>query len=223
MKRLLCPILALMAVLLLASCENYETYGDKKAKERDAISKFIATRNIKVIDESTFKARGEVTDVSSNEFVRLSRTGVYMQIVRKGCGDMLEENRRVNILCRFVEYDVLNDSLQLCNNESYYFYNTSLGSYIDASQYVDKMSVVRSGTTLTGSFVEGIMAMFHTSSTAVPAGWLVPLNYVNIGRPEKAGDEIAKVKIIVPHSQGTADASSTVTPFYYEITYERER
>jgi hypothetical protein len=51
----------------------------------------------------------------------------------------------------------------------------------------------------------------------------VPLNYVKIGRPENEGEETAKVRLIVPHSQGTADASSSVTPYYYEITYQRER
>ena len=49
----------------------------------------------------------------------------------------------------------------------------------------------------------------------------MPLNYVNVGRPEKEDDEVAKVRLIVPHSQGTADASSSVYPCYYEITYER--
>ena len=60
------------------------------------------------------------------------------------------------------------------------------------------------------------------SSTSVPAGWLVPLTYVNIGRPVEDDDEIAKVRLIVPHSQGTVDASSSVFPCYYEITYERD-
>lgn len=223
MKRLIYPILMLLAVVLYTSCEKYETYGDKKAKERQAIEKFIANRGIKVIDEATFKAQGETTRLDDNEFVKLTRTGVYMQIVREGCGSMLENNRRVNLLCRFSEYDVLNDSLLLCNNEQYYFYNSSVGQYVDGTQYLDKMSVQRNGTTITGSFVEGLMMMFHTSSSAVPAGWLVPLNYINVGRPENADQEIAKVRLIVPHSQGTADASSSVLPFYYEITYVREK
>jgi len=223
MKRLIYPILMLLAVLLYGSCQKYETYGDKKAKEREAIDKFITKRGIKVIDEATFKAQGETTDVDENEFVKLTRTGVYMQIVREGCGSMLESNRRVNLLCRFSEYDVLNDSLLLCNNEQYYFYHSGLGQYVDGTQYLDKMSVMRNGTTITGSFVEGLMLMFHSSSSAVPAGWLVPLNYISVGRPSDSSQEIAKVNLIVPHSQGTADASSNVMPFYYEITYVREQ
>ena len=79
----------LLAVVFFASCESYETYGDKKAKERDAIDRFITEHNIKVIDENTFKAQGNTTNVDENEFVKLSRTGVYMQIERDGCGEML--------------------------------------------------------------------------------------------------------------------------------------
>lgn len=224
MKRLIYPILVLLAVVLFyASCQSYETYGDKKAKERDAIDKFITKRGIRVIDETTFNARGKVTNVDDNEFVKLTRTGVYMQIVRKGCGEPLEENRRVNLLCRFSEWDILNDSLLLCNNEAYYFYSKSSGGYIDATQYVDKMSVLRSGTSYQGSFVDGMMLLFHSTSSAVPSGWLVPLNYISVGRPKSVDDEIAKVRLIVPHSQGTAEASANVMPFYYEITYEREK
>jgi hypothetical protein len=86
------------------------------------------------------------------------------------------------------------------------------------------MSVKRTGTTITASFVTGMMLNMHGAT--VPAGWLVPLNYVYIGRPNPAGDlddEVSKVRLIVPHSQGTADASGNVYPCYYEITYERAK
>jgi hypothetical protein len=212
----------LLAVVFFASCESYETYGDKKAKERDAIDRFITEHNIKVIDENTFKAQGNTTNVDENEFVKLSRTGVYMQIERDGCGEMLEDNKVVNILCRFLEYNILADSLLICNDKQYYVYNTKMG-VIDCSQYVDKMSVKRTGTTITATFIEGMMLLYHSSSASVPSGWLVPLNYIKVGRPENDGDQIAKVRLIVPHSQGTADASSSVYPCYYEITYVREK
>ena len=171
---------------------------------------------------SQFKAQGETTNLADNEYVRLDRSGVYMQIVRKGCGSQLEENKMVNLLCRFSEYNIKADSLLILNNRQYMLYDYTLGQAIDVSQYVDKMSVTRSGTTFTASFVTGMMMRYHSSSS-VPAGWLVPLNYINIGRPESPDDEIAKVRLIVPHSQGTADASSSVYPCYYEITYVREK
>ena len=185
MKKFSYIIALLMAVVVFAGCENYETYSDMKKKEQDAIEAFIAEHGIQVIDQTTFEAQGNKTDLASNQFVKFTRNGVYMQIVRE---------------------------------------LSSLGTGIDVSQYLDKMSVVRTGTTLTASFLSGMMYQYH-GSTSVPGGWLVPLNYVKIGRPDPAreDDETAKVRLIVPHSQGTADASSSVTPYYYEITYERER
>ena len=90
MKRLIFPILALLAMIVLASCENYETYGDKKAKERDAIEKYISKEGIRVISEEQFKTQGETTNVADNEYVKMNRTAVYKQIVRKACGEKLE-------------------------------------------------------------------------------------------------------------------------------------
>lgn len=222
MKKFTYLILVLVAVVTYTSCEKYETYGDKKAKERSAISRFISEENIKVISESEFKAKGETTDTAANEYVKLDRTGVYMQIRRKGCGSKLEEGTPVTLLCRFVEYNIMEDTLMVTNSVPFYFYSQTLGQYIDASQFVDKMSVTRTGTTFTASFVTGMMLMYHSSSASVPAGWLVPLSYINVGRPNSEEDEIAEVRLIVPHSQGTVDASSSVFPCYYEITYVRE-
>ncbi len=216
-------MLLLFGTVLFASCESYETYGDKKAKERNAINRFISERGIKVISETVFNAQGQTTSVEDNEYVRLNNSGVYMQIQRKGCGSKLEENKTVNLLCRFMEYNIMEDSVVVANDQTYYMYNNQTGQYVDCSQYVDKMSVKRSGTTITASFIEGMMLRIHSSSSSVPSGWLVPLNYINVGRAEKEGEEIAKVSIIVPHSQGTYDATQYVYPCYYEITYEREK
>ena len=223
MKRLIYPILMVFCAVFYMSCDNDETYGDKKAKERDAINNFISKNGIQVIDENQFESQGLTTDTAKNQYVRMSRTGVYMQIVRKGCGSKLEENKSVNVLCRFTEYNILADSLLLSNLMPFYIYDASVGSYMDVSQYYDKMNVSRKGTTITASFVTGLMMRYHSSSSSVPAGWLIPLNYINIGRPESENDEIALVRLIVPHSQGTADASSSVYPCHYEITYVREK
>lgn len=224
MKSKTIAALLLGVVLILCSCQDYETYGDKKAKEREAISRFLSQQNIKVISETTFKEQGETTDTTANEYVYLNRNGVYMQIRRKGCGDKLEEGKTATVLCRFMEYNILADSMLVRNDIPYFIYNSYLGQVIDCSQYVDKMSVLRSGTTFTASFLAGgMMYMYHSTSTSVPTGWLVPLNYINIGRPDKEGEETAKVRLIVPHSQGTADASSSVYPCFYEIQYEQAR
>ena len=220
MNKNIYTLLFVFAMMGLASCNDYETYADLKEKEQSAISNFISREGIQVIDESTFKNQGETTDTTRNQFVHMSRTGVYMQIVRKGCGSPLEDKKSISLLCRFMEKNLLTDSILIRNDQKSSFYVTSLGRYIDTSQYVDKMYVTRNGTTITAMFESGMMQTYH-SSTSVPGGWLVPLNYINVGRPEKEGDQIAKVRLIVPHSQGTADASSTVFPCYYEISYER--
>lgn len=86
MKRFFIACLTLTAIMFVSSCNDYETYAEQTEKERNAIREFIADRNINVITEATFKEQGNTTDVSKNEFVLFDNTGVYMQIVRKGCG-----------------------------------------------------------------------------------------------------------------------------------------
>lgn len=209
----------LLCMVLLTGCEDYETYADKKEKEQDAISRFISNENIQVISESTFNAQGQRTDIASNQFVRFERNGVYMQIVRQGCGQQLEEKKNVTLLCRFLEKNLLTDSV-LIRNDVRAFITMSGTGQINVSEYLDKMTVQRNGTTISASFVSGMMYQYH-GSASVPAGWLVPLNYVKVGYPENDGDEVSKVRLIVPHSQGTSDASANVVPCYYEITYQR--
>lgn len=209
----------LLCMVLLTGCEDYETYADKKEKEQDAISRFISNENIQVISESTFNAQGQRTDLASNQYVRFERNGVYMQIVRQGCGQKLEEKKNVTLLCRFLEKNLLTDSV-LIRNDVRAFITMSGTGQINVSEYLDKMTVQRNGTTISASFVSGMMYQYH-GSASVPAGWLVPLNYVKVGYPENDGDEVSKVRLIVPHSQGTGDASANVVPCYYEITYQR--
>lgn len=219
MRRIYSLLLLFSGILLLTGCNNGETYSDLKDAERDAISRYISNNNIKVIDESQFTSQGETTDISKNEYVYLSKSGVYMQIVRKGCGSKVKEDESLEILCRFSEYNIKQDAL-LVRNDAPYYVKISNVTY-DYSSAPDKMTVERVGSSFTGTFVSGAMYTTH-GSAAVPAGWLVPLLYVNVGRPQEDGDEVAKVRLIVPHSQGTVDASSSVYPCYYEITYERD-
>jgi hypothetical protein len=220
MKKYSYIIALLMAVVVFAGCEKYETYSDMKKKEQDAIQRFISEEGIQVIDQTTFEAQGNKTDLAKNQFVKFTRNGVYMQIIREGCGTKLEEDKTVNVLCRFMEKNIKTGEVVVRNDV--HASMSSIGTGIDVSQYLDKMSVLRVGTTITASFISGMMFRYH-GSASVPGGWLVPLNYVKIGRPENEGEETAKVRLIVPHSQGTADASSSVIPCYYELTYQRER
>lgn len=212
-------MLLAMVVSLFAACNDYETYSDLKKKERQAISKFLVDSAINVISEKQFEEQGQTTDLKKNQYVLLDKSGVYMQIIRKGCGQQVESGKTVNVLCRFSETNILTDSMLIRNDIVGTIYMN--GQYIDVSQYVDKMTVQRNGSTFQASFVSGMMQLYHGTSS-VPSGWLVPLLYINVGRPLQEGDEIAKVKLIVPHSQGTQTASQSVFPAFYVITYQRD-
>lgn len=212
-------MLLAMVVSLFAACNDYETYSDLKKKERQAISKFLVDSAINVISEKQFEEQGQTTDLKKNQYVLLDKSGVYMQIIRKGCGQQVESGKTVNVLCRFSETNILTDSMLIRNDIVGTIYMN--GQYIDVSQYVDKMTVQRNGSTFQASFVLGMMQLYHGTSS-VPSGWLVPLLYINVGRPLQEGDEIAKVKLIVPHSQGTQTASQSVYPAFYVITYQRD-
>lgn len=204
MKKSLFSLLILAGLVFLGACSDYETYGELKEKERDAIAQFIKDSAITVISESKFLEQDSTTDLSRNEFVYLNKSAVYMQIVRKGDGRPLEEGKSINLLCRFLELNIRLETV-LYNQYSYVYQD-------------DVMNVQRAGSTYTASFISG--KMYQNYGASVPAGWLVAFNYLNIGRSTA---NLAKVRLIVPHSQGHSTASSNVYPYYYEITFQRER
>lgn len=219
MKRLLHLVLAAFVVSIsmftAMSCNDGETYAEMKEKEKKAIEQFIANNSmigtIKVISEEQFSAQGYNTNIDKNEFVLFNNDGIYMQIVRKGEGQTMQEmamERKDStitkpLLCRFFEYDIENADTTYSN-----LYTPSV---------VDKMQCTYShySRSFTASFTEG--RMYAAYGSVVPQGWLKPLNYIRLTR--EAGKE-AKVRIIVPHSSGTANASGYVLPFYYEISYQ---
>lgn len=205
MKKTFLFFMALCCLTALVACDDTETYGDKKDKERSMIREFIAKNKINVIDEPQFHQQGDITNLDRNEYVYLTNTGVYMQIVRKGCGTKLQDGENCDLLMRFYE---------LCLADSTIRYN-------DTDSYnLDIMNVRKSGSTLYASFTLGLMLSVYGES--VPAGLLVPFNYICVGRPRTADEEIAKVRLIVPHSQGHSVATSYVYPYYYEITFQRK-
>jgi hypothetical protein len=214
MKKILFIMIALAAVL--SSCNDYETYGDKKEKERNAIAKFISDRSIVVISEDQFNQQGYTTNVERNEFVKLDKSGVYMQIQRPGCGTALQDGESTRLVCRFLEYDILQDTTTIGNDMPYMYYKGQ-----SVATLPDVIQVSRTSGSYTASFESGLMYLVYQSAS-VPSGWLVPLSYIKVGRPQALTDECAKVRLIVPHSQGHANASSNVNPYYYEVTYQRE-
>lgn len=201
-KPVFISLLALFAVLL-CSCEDYETYAEQKEKEKAHIEDYIKRNGIHVIDMETFEDNGYMTDTAKNEFVLFEDKGVYMQIVRKGEGEMMKDGDRVVFMPRYLEY------------------NIASGDTISGNLYastLDKFTCERKGDTFSASFTQGYMYGIYGS--VVPSGWLLPLSYVNLGRPN---DKAAKVRLIVPHSEGTSVAAQYVYPTYYEITYIPER
>ena len=59
-------------------------------------------------------------------------------------------------------------------------------------------------------------------NATVPNGWLTPLSFVRIGR-QTSDEGIAKVRLILPHSEGQSDATTNVYPCFYEISYQEMR
>jgi len=206
MKKIVFAIIAIVGLTIFGSCNDYETYGDKKDKERENISKFISDSAFVIISEEQFHQQGDST--GPKEFVYLTNNGVYLQIVRRGCGEAIKDGEQLNLLCRFYEMNI-NDTTKGITNAYYYVF-----SY-------DRMYVSRTGSTYTASFTEGKMA--STYGATVPSGWLAPLPYIKVGRQVNENDELAYVRLIVPHTQGHAVATSYVYPYYYEITFQRER
>jgi len=219
MKRFAYIIISLIAlcssIATISSCNDGETYAEMKEKEKKAIAAFIKDNDmvgpITVITESEFTAHGNVTDVDRNEFVLFEDDGVYMQIVRPGegrtmddmAGDFPDTTVNKTILCRFFEFDIENADT---------IYTNALSPSI-----VDKMLVKysRYSRSFEGTFTNGFMLKYHESS--VLKGWLKPLNYVKLS---KDAGQTAAVRLIVPHSSGTSNASQYVLPYYYEVTYQ---
>ncbi|MBQ8737630.1 MAG: DUF4827 domain-containing protein [Bacteroidaceae bacterium] len=219
MKKILFYVIAMITVstsmVSFNSCDDGETYADMKEKEKKAIRRFLDDNDfvgkIKVINESEFYANDTITDTARNEFVLFEEDGVYMQIVRKGEGrtmvEMAKEQEDSTIskmlLCRFLEYDILGADTTYTN----YFTPT----------IVDKIlcKYTHRSRSYTGAFTEGYMMSGYGAS--VPSGWLKPIDYIRLTR--NAG-RIAKVRLIVPHSSGTTNASQYVLPCYYEISFQ---
>ena len=135
-----------------------------------------------------------------------------MQIVEKGTGELfkkLANGESADVLCRYTEYNINGDSLQSTNDNSF-----------STSTMCEKMTVRNTSGTFTASFVYGYMPNIY-GTLSVPAGWLIPLRYINLGRLASDEDRLAHVKIIVPHNQGQPSATNNVYACFYDIVYQR--
>ena len=79
--------------LAFQSCNNGVTYAELKESEREAIQRFIELNDVKVIDEDQFAEQDSTTNLANNEYVLFKESGVYMQVVERGNGEVLENGR----------------------------------------------------------------------------------------------------------------------------------
>lgn len=220
-------LLFVFAASLFCSCDDEETYADRREKENQQIQNFLNTGvsladgnsdtysinvpgGINVISESDFAAKGYTTDASRNEYVLFNSSGVYMQILRKGPGKPLAEGETATVLVRYTEYDI---------SSAYVRSTNVLNAY---AVMPDVMTCSNSYGTIQASFLSGVMKNIYDTST-VPAGWLIPLKYINLGRQESEDEEVARVRVIVPSTQGQINASANVYACFYDISYTRGR
>lgn len=226
MKKILLFMAALgMIASFLPSCDDGKTYAEMKEEEADAIDAWIASHDYQIISEDQFYAQDTLTD--DNEFVLFEESGVYMNIVQKGPtddngkykGSVLPDGS-YEILSRFVEI-----AMKDCESPSMAVGDTLLANMKlyglpTYELYPETYNLTISGTSYSAAFTSqssyGMYASYGT--TSVPSGWLVPLKYVKPARTQSAS-QVARVRILCPHSEGTSTASQYVYPCYYEITY----
>ena len=226
-KLLLLPLLILEFTAVFQSCDDDETYADKRKREEKQIQAFLSSGveiktydqsetvisipgNIRVITEGQFYANDSTTDVSKNEYVKFGQTGVYMQILDKGTGKKLEEGDSERIIVRYTEIDLTTDSILTTN------------TLISTEMEPDIMSCSNNLGIYSGTFLQGRMMQAYQTA-AVPSGWFAPFPFINFGRLNSETASLAHVRLIVPSSQGQPNASANVYPCFYDIKFQRGR
>ena len=154
--------------LAFQSCNNGKTYAEMKEDEREAIQRFLELNNIKVIDEDQFAEQDSMTNVAANEFVLFDESGVYMQVVERGNGQLLEDGRH-EFLVRYVEEQIVEDGTTD---------TLSLNTLSNLFPHPDEFILTKEKNSLSASFSNGGAMSEAHSSAYVPSGWLLPLNYL---------------------------------------------
>jgi hypothetical protein len=217
-----------IAFLCLSCSKEQQTYSEQKEQEREVVSSFLNRKivvklgadtllnmgKIKVISEEQFINQDSITNVADNEYVFFSNSGIYMQIVREGAGKRIEHGENRRLMCRFWEYNILGDSLQLTNRIQKYAARPEFLNVSNNSGYISGSFDIKVET---GSLVNSTYG-----DTNVPSGWLKPLEYVRVGAQTDAENRIAKVRLIVPHSAGHSHALASVYPCFYELTFQED-
>lgn len=217
MKKIQLSLLFVVCTVALGlqSCNNGKTYAEMKEEEADAIERFKSKLTDSIgatfISESQFIAQDSMT--KANEFVLFDESGVYMNISYKGDGDKVLEDGNHYMLTRFME-------IAIQSRDNMFSAGDTLAGNLRMNSYPspEEFKVTISGNSYSGSF-QGNSIMYQAyESTAVPSGWLLPLRFLKVGRTTDS-KKIARVRLIIPHSEGSSWAMRHVYPCYYEITY----
>ncbi len=196
-------------LLSMISCNDTETYAERKARETDQINAFLAERHIQVILLDDF-LKDSITnnpetgpDKTLNEYVLFPESGVYVQIIRRGTGKVIADNENRMLNVRYLEY------------------NIATADTVDMNLYKndpDVMKCSRTGDYYSASFISGSMLKYGPS---VPTGWIVPMPFL---KPDVLnGPSSAKVNLIVPHDKGNSTAMNAVQPYYYELIISSQK
>ena len=200
----------------IQGCDNNKTYAEMEEEERAAITLFKSDLEDAIgatfISEDQFIAQDSTT--GPNEFVLFDESGVYMNVVTRGEGEVLG-NGTHDMLTRFIEIALSTNDAAGCHKGDTLAINWGTSSYFNNP---DEFQLTISGGSYSGRFADGsVMATIYQTS-AVPSGWLLPLRFLKVARTVDS-EKIVRVRLIVPHSEGTGTAMSAVYPCYYEITY----
>lgn len=228
--KLFSKLLLLTAVLGVGmqSCEEEDSYAKSREREKKQVMNFLKTGvramdaegeeflldvpgPYKVISEKEFYANDSTTDVTKNEFVLFAGSGVYMQIVNKGTGEKIKSgDPQTTVICRYTGFNIATDSIEITNNLPV------------LAKTPDVMTVTNYLGTFQASFLSGLMMSF-AKSPSVPNAWTIPLTFIKLGRWDSPTEEIAKVRLIIPSTEGHTVAMNAIYPCFYEITYQRGR
>ena len=145
--------------------------------------------------------------------------GVYMHVDNRGPGKEVLGDGAYEMVARFVEI-----ALQTRSDLGFTAGDTLLANFhVSNPSYTIKgedFKLTISGESYSASFTRNdsysMYGMYGTQS--VPSGWLIPFRYLTPGYTTSS-EKIARVKLIVPHSQGTSSATQSVYPCFYELTY----
>lgn len=237
MKKFLLAVIAFATLFSMVACNDTETYADQRNRELDSISAFLRNEQITVITEKQFQERFDagvtLTDAvpmsrgGKNEYVLFESNGVYMQVLEQGCGDYIQKGTSEEVLIRFDEYNLsygakISDETLSCSN-----------NYVGTSYQPDKVRITNTSGTFTGLFSDPNKSVFAYTynrnsyssgiSGTVPSGWLVPFSWVKIGRGNAEGEKIAHVRLLVPHTYGSTQASASVYACLYDMTLQKGR